>query len=233
MTARLASVSKCLELYWVWDLSAVIHRQSRSCNLWIGLGWKDLDTPDSTAFHREGFQQLSRYLSWNRGWWQSVTAGRAPALLPLCHCRCSRLEQHPAWPTLQGSTHPISSGTKTLLLLSPCCYQLAVISLLSLCLVPKPEPNSLVNLCRCPPWKLALSPKGLVPSHEGSLLSPSPCKMSQVIPLTDVVLKNPGWVWLWEKDKSFLCCRCCLAVVSSFIRVLSLFLLKRTLVLLI
>lgn len=133
-------------------------------------------------------------------------------------------------PHLNWDQNPIAVIT---LLLSPCCYHPAVISLLSLCLVPKPEPNSRVNLCRCPPWKLVLSPKGLAPSHKGSLLSPSPCRMSQVIPLKDAVLKNPGWVWLWEKDKSFLCCRCCFAVVSSFIRALSLFLLKRTLVLLI
>lgn len=221
MTARLASVSKCLELYWVWDLSAAIHRQPQSCNLRISLGWKDLDTPDSIARHREGFQQLSRYLSWTRGWWQSVTGGRTPAPLPLRHRRHSRLEQHPAWPTLQGSsTHLISTG-KNLLLLSPCCYHLAVITWLSLCLVPKPVPSSPMNLCRCPPWKLVLSSKGLVPSHKGSLLSTSPRSMSQVIPLKDAVLKNPGWVWLWEKDKSFLCCRCCFAVVFLLSFVLS------------
>lgn len=58
-----------------------------------------------------------------------MTGGETPAPLPLCHR--SRLEQHPAWPALQGSTHPIPTGTN-LLLLSPCWYHPAVISLLSL-----------------------------------------------------------------------------------------------------
>lgn len=82
-----STFGKCEQTSWTLlglrDVSRAIHRQPQSCNLWIRLGWKDSDTSDSIARHREEFQQLSRYLSWTCGWWQSVTRGMAPALLPL------------------------------------------------------------------------------------------------------------------------------------------------------
>ena len=195
------------------DLSTAIHRQPRSWDLRISLGWKDSETPDSIARHLEAFQQLSRYLLWTRGWWQSVTGGKTPAPLPLCHHGAQRV-----WP----APRPVNPSAHAVGLRVPpsattnACSGTAAITLLSLCLMPKPvrSPSSTVNLCRCPSWKLVLSSKGLVPSHSGSLLPPALCRISQVIPLKDAVLKNPGWVWLlWEKDKSFLCCCCWFAVV--------------------
>lgn len=130
--------------------------------------------------------------------------------LSLCHRRA----QHPDWltlqPTPQGSTYPRTPFATT-----KAHSSAAVTTLLSLRLMPNTVRllRSLLNLCGCPSWKLVLSSKGLVPSHSGSLLPPSPRRMTQTTPLKDAVLKNPGWVWLWEKDQSSPCCRCCFAVV--------------------
>lgn len=151
------------------DLSTAIHRQPHSCDLRISLGWKDSDTSDSIARHLEGFQQLSRYLSWTRGWWQSVTGEQ------LQHCSLFAITEHstqtgqPFSPRC-GAPHIPGAPFAT-----PNAYSgVAVITLLSACLMTKPVhlPRSPMNLCRCSSWKLVLSSKGLVPSHSGSPLSP-------------------------------------------------------------
>lgn len=128
-----STFGKCEQMSWTLlglrDLSTAIHRQPQSCDLRISLGWKDSDTSDSTARHLEGFQQLSRYLWWTRGWWQSVTGGTALAPLPLCHHRAQRVwtAPRPANPSghaagLHTSLGPCLQPQTPIpaLLLSPC-----------------------------------------------------------------------------------------------------------------
>lgn len=161
-----------------------------------------------------------------------MTGGRTPAPLPLRHRRHSRLEQHPAWPTLQGSsTHlnwekPIAVIT---LLLSPCCYHLAFsMPRAQACAELSGEPLQMPSLeARTVIKRAGTQPQGLpafyiTPQHVTSDPTERCCSQESWLGLT--LRKRQKFPVL-----PLLFCSC----VSSFIRALSLFLLKRTLVLLI
>lgn len=157
-----------------------------------------------------------------------MSGGRTPAPLPLRHRRRSRSEQHPACPTLQGCTRPTSTG-KNLLLLSPRCYHLAFSTpRAQACAELSGEPLQMPSLeARTVIKRAGTQPQGL---------------SAFCITLQDVTsdptercCSQESWLGLTLRKRQkfpvlpLLFCSC----VSSFIRALSLFLLKRTHVLLI
>lgn len=197
MTARLASVSKCLELYWVWQI------------------WAQLFTATQRAAICEcASAGRTRILGQH-----CQLPGRFPAALKVFSvdswlvAECEWSNNSSTVLSLPSRRAPGSNSPAGLHASLPLtsCFLYASCPSLSICWALRR--TSVDALHRFPFWKPVLSSKGLVPSRSSSLLSPSPRRISQVIPWKDVFLKNPDWVWLWEKDKSFLCCHCCFAIV--------------------
>lgn len=220
-----STFGKCEQMSWTLlglrDLSTAIRRQPHSCDLRISLGWKDSDTSDSIACHLEGFQQLSRYLSWTCGWWQSVTGEQLQHRSLFCHHGAQHPDRLTLQPALRSSTYPCLQPQTPIpaLLLSP-CFLYASWPSLSVCRGLRwTSADALLGSSYC-------HQRGWYPATVAPCSLPSPRRISQVIPLKDAVLKNPGWVWLWEKDKSFPCCRCCFAVVFLHSRSLLVFIKK-------
>lgn len=197
MTAHLASASKRLELFWVWEIWAELLTVGHRAAISAGGTWVRPTASLATWKASSSVQGIYRGLVAGD---KSVTGGTTPAPLP-------------SLPSQRVSTAPRPVNQPS----SPFCGlhsslgpRLQPQTLLASCFLYASCPS--LSVCRAVRWTPADALLGSSCCHQRGWYPP-PRRASQAIPLKDAVLKNPGWVWLWGKDKSFLCCRCCFAVV--------------------
>lgn len=126
MTARLASVSKCLELYWVCELWAQLftdNHQAAICESASAGGARVPLTAALLATWKASSSFQGIYHGLMAG--DSVTGGTTPAPLPLCHRRAQHPDRLTLRPMLQGSTYPWDPVCNHKGPFHRCCYHLA------------------------------------------------------------------------------------------------------------